>query len=91
MSLKPSVRAVEISSAEYCPPAAIGLMRDTAGAIATLFAHGQAFGQDCGKIDHRRDIIDRDTVRTNARHSCCGPPGRVDSAGPAVRSHSAVR
>ncbi len=52
--LESRFRAVEVLSAEYRPPPAIGLMRYTARLVAAFFAHGQAFGQDGGEVDHGR-------------------------------------
>jgi hypothetical protein len=40
--LEPPVCAMEVFPIEHGPPAAIGLMRDTAGFVATFFAHRQA-------------------------------------------------
>jgi len=62
--LKLPIWAVEILSTKHRPPSTVGLMRYTAGIIAACFAHGQAISHDSGKIDHRRKIIDRYTVRT---------------------------
>ena len=40
--LEPPVWAVKVLSVEDSPPAAIGLVRDTAGLVVAFSAHGQA-------------------------------------------------
>ena len=78
--LESPFRTVEALSAEYRPPPTVGLMRDTTGRIAAFFAHGQAFGQDRGEVDHRREIIDGYVVRAFVRRAGACPPIRVGSA-----------
>ena len=77
--LESPVRAVKVLTAEYRPPAAIGLMRDTARFVVTFFARGQAFGQDCAEVDYRREIIDRHAVRAFVRRTGAFSPRRVGS------------
>ena len=77
--LESPVRAVEALPAEDCPPPAPALVFDAA-VIAAFFARGQAFGQDCGKVDHRREIIDGYAVRAFVRRAGACPPIRVGSA-----------
>ena len=88
--LESPARAVEVLPAEYCPPAAIGLTLDAARVVAACFAHGQAFGQDRGKVDHRRQTIDGYTVRAFVRRPGAFPPRRIRSTRSTVDAEATV-
>ena len=76
--------------AEYRPPATLGLMRDTAGLVAACFAHRQVFGQDRVEVDHRREIIDRNAVRTFERGTDAYPPIRIGSTRETMAARSTM-